>query len=158
MFFCDRNAQKSLFEKDHNWKKIQFSRLQTLKSNSSLTRQSSYGFRCESLHVGSLEKKTLTVSLITNYIWYNPYFYVLYWSPWYNYMNQGYNARKVISKVCASFVLHELSLGGNVNTRRMSQPYMGSIFHIKNQYSGLRELLCELSKFSKLNAFILLGY
>jgi len=26
-----------------------------------------------------------------------------------------------------------LSLGGNVNTRRMSQPDMGSIFHIKNQ-------------------------
>ena len=27
-----------------------------------------------------------------------------------------------------------LSLGGNVNTRRMSQPDMGSIFHIKNQW------------------------
>ena len=26
-----------------------------------------------------------------------------------------------------------LSLGGNVNTRRMLQPDMGSIFHIKNQ-------------------------
>ena len=26
-----------------------------------------------------------------------------------------------------------LSLGGNVNTRRMSKPDMGSIFHIKNQ-------------------------
>ena len=26
-----------------------------------------------------------------------------------------------------------LSLGGNVNTRRMSQPYMGSMFHIKYQ-------------------------
>ena len=26
-----------------------------------------------------------------------------------------------------------LSLGGNVNTRRMSNPDMGSIFHIKNQ-------------------------
>ena len=25
-----------------------------------------------------------------------------------------------------------LSLGGNVNTRRMSKPDMGSIFHIKN--------------------------
>ena len=26
-----------------------------------------------------------------------------------------------------------LSLGGNVNTRRMLQPDMGSIFHLKNQ-------------------------
>ena len=30
-----------------------------------------------------------------------------------------------------------LSLGGNVNTRRMSNPDMGSIFHIKNQYNIL---------------------
>ena len=30
-----------------------------------------------------------------------------------------------------------LSLGGNVNIRRMSQPDMGSIFHIKNQWNIL---------------------
>ena len=50
-----------------------------------------------------------------------------------------------------------LSLGGNVNTRRMSKPDMGSIFHIKKsmKYSDDRKLLCELSKF---NAFNLLGY
>ena len=48
-----------------------------------------------------------------------------------------------------------LSLGGNVNTRRMSEPDMGSIFHIKKsmKYSGHRKLLCELSKLSKFNAF-----
>ena len=42
----------------------------------------------------------------------------------------------------------------------MSQPNMGSIFHIKNQSNILviKKLLCELSKLSKLNAFILLGY
>ena len=40
-------------------------------------------------------------------------------------IRQGYNARKVISEEYASFVL---SLGGNVNTRRMSNPDMGSIF------------------------------
>ena len=54
-----------------------------------------------------------------------------------------------------------LSVGGNVNTRRMSQTDMGSIFnsHKKSmKYSGHRKLLCELSKLSKLNAFILLGY
>ena len=40
-----------------------------------------------------------------------------------------------------------LSLGGNVNTRRMLQPDIGSIFHIKKsmKYSGHRNLLCELS-------------
>ena len=53
-----------------------------------------------------------------------------------------------------------MSLGGNVNTRRMSKPDMGSIFHIKKsmKYSGHRKLLCELSKLSKFNAFNLLGY
>ena len=30
-----------------------------------------------------------------------------------------------------------LSLGGNVNTRRMSKPDMGSIFHINNQWTIL---------------------
>ena len=41
-----------------------------------------------------------------------------------------------------------LSLGGNVNTRRMS-------LHIKKlmKYSGHRKLLCELSKLSNFNAF-----
>ena len=45
-----------------------------------------------------------------------------------------------------------LSLGGNVNTRRMSKPDMGSIFHIKKsmKYSGHMKLLCELSKWSNL--------
>ena len=53
-----------------------------------------------------------------------------------------------------------LSLGRKVSTRRMSKPEMGSIFHIKKsmKYSGHRKLLCELSKFSKFNAFNLLGY
>ena len=53
-----------------------------------------------------------------------------------------------------------LSLGGKVNTRRISQPDMGPIFHIKKsmKYSGYRKLSCELPKLSKLNAFILLGY
>ena len=51
-----------------------------------------------------------------------------------------------------------LSLDGNVNTRRMSKPDMGSIFHIKNQRNILVTGLCELSKLSKFNAFNLLGY
>ena len=37
-----------------------------------------------------------------------------------------------------------LSLEGNINIRRTSQPDMGSIFHIQNQWK--RKLLCELSK------------
>ena len=52
-----------------------------------------------------------------------------------------------------------LSPGGNVNTRRMSKPNMGSILHIKiKKYSGHRNLLCKLLKLSKFNAFNLLGY
>ena len=73
---------------------------------------------------------------------------------------QGCNARKVISEVYTSFVLQCTVSGGNVNTRRMSKPDMGSIFHIKKsmKYSGHRKLLCELSKLSRLKAFNLLGY
>ena len=47
---------------------------------------------------------------------------------------QGYNARKVISEVYASFVLQCM------------------------KYSGHRKLLCDKSKLSKFNAFNLLGY
>ena len=46
---------------------------------------------------------------------------------------QGYDTRKVISEVCASFVLHCTVSGGNVKTRRISKPNMGSIFPIKKQ-------------------------
>ena len=62
---------------------------------------------------------------------------------------------KFFLDVYASFVLQYsvLSLGGNVNTRRVSKPHIGSIFHIKKsmKYSGNRKLSCELSKLSKLN-------
>ena len=69
---------------------------------------------------------------------------------------------KFFLEVYPSLVLQcTVSAGGNVNTRRMLQSDMGSIFHIKNQYNILviaRKLLCELSKLSKFNAFNLLGY
>ena len=47
-----------------------------------------------------------------------------------------------------------LSLGGNVNKRRMSKPDMGSIFHIKKsmKYSGRRKLLCKLSNLMRLTS------
>ena len=74
---------------------------------------------------------------------------------------QGCNARQVISEVCTHLLYWSvMSLGGNVNTRRMSKPDMGSIFNIKKsmKYFVHMKLLCELSKLSKFNAFILLGY
>jgi len=41
----------------------------------------------------------------------------------------------------------------------MDVPDMDPFSHKKSmKYSGHRKLLCKLSKFSKLNAFILLGY
>ena len=49
-----------------------------------------------------------------------------------NEPNQGCNEGKVISEVQTSFELQcTVSMGGNVNTRQMSQPDMGSIFHMK---------------------------
>ena len=49
-----------------------------------------------------------------------------------------------------------LFLGGNVNTRLMSKPDMGTIFHMKSQWT----ILCIMwkSKLSKFNAFNLHGY
>ena len=50
---------------------------------------------------------------------------------------------------CTDFLYFSLlSLGGNVNTRQILQPEMGSIFHIKKsmKYSGHRKLLWDLSK------------
>ena len=72
-------------------------------------------------------------------------------------MAQGYNARKVISEVIASFVLQcTVSLGGNVNTRWLSKPDMGSIIQIKNQWNILvrKLLICELSKLSKFSRLL----
>ena len=61
---------------------------------------------------------------------------------------QGCNARKVYT----SFVLQCTSLGGNVNTRRMSKPEMGSIFHINKsiKYSDHKQLLCEYQNYQNL--------
>ena len=55
-----------------------------------------------------------------------------------------------------------LSLGGNVNTRRMLKPDMGmgSIFHIKNtnEIFWSYETILWIIKIIKFNAFTLLGY
>ena len=58
---------------------------------------------------------------------------------------------KLFQKYTHLLYCRVLSLGGNVNTRRMLQPDMGSIFHIQKsvKYSG-RKLLYELSKLSNL--------
>ena len=55
--------------------------------------------------------------------------------------NQGCNARKVISEVYTSFVLH-----CTVYTRRMSKPDI----RIHLSHKKYRKLLCELSKLSNL--------
>jgi len=53
-------------------------------------------------------------------------------------IHQGCNARKVISQVYACFVLQCTVTGrGNVNSRWISKPDMGSIFHINNQWNIL---------------------
>ena len=67
---------------------------------------------------------------------------------------------KLFQKCTQFLYCSVLSLGGIVNSRRMSKPDMGSIYHIKKsmKYSGHRQILCELSKLSKFNAFNPLGY
>ena len=68
-------------------------------------------------------------------------------------MHQGYNARKVISELKHLLYCSVLSLGGNVNPRRMSQPDMGSIFHIKNQWNILVETIMWIIKIIKIEYF-----
>ena len=71
-------------------------------------------------------------------------------------MYQGNNARKVISEVCAFFVL-QCTVFGLKTQDGCLQPMTWDPFSQKQsiKYSCHRKLLCELSK---LNAFILLGY
>ena len=40
---------------------------------------------------------------------------------------------KLFQRYTHLFYCSVLSLGGNINKRRMSKPDMGSIFHMKNQ-------------------------
>ena len=66
---------------------------------------------------------------------------------------QRCNAKKELFQKCTHLLYCSvLSLGDNVNTRRMLPPDMGSIFHIKKsmKYSGRRTLLCVLSKLPNL--------
>ena len=59
---------------------------------------------------------------------------------------------KLFQKCTHRLYCSVLSQGGEVNTRRILQPDMVSIFPIKKsmKYSGHRKLLCELSKLSNL--------
>jgi len=75
-------------------------------------------------------------------------------------MAQGYNARKIISEVYASFAL-QCTVSGRYCKHKTDVTACHEIhlLHKKSmKYSGHRKLLWELSKFSKFSAFILLGY
>ena len=50
---------------------------------------------------------------------------------------QGWMQGKLFQKCTHLLYCSVLSLGANVNTRRMSKPDMGSIFHVKNQWNIL---------------------
>ena len=50
---------------------------------------------------------------------------------------QGFHARKLFQRCTHFLYCSVLSVGGNVNTRWMSQTDMGSIFHIKNLWNIL---------------------
>ena len=77
-----------------------------------------------------------------------------------NLKAQGYNVRKVISELYASFVLQCTVSGRQCKHKTDVTAWHGiHLSHKKSmKYSGLRKLICELSKLSKLNAFNILGY
>ena len=68
--------------------------------------------------------------------------------------NKDLMERKLFQRCTNLLYCSVLSLGGNVNTRRMSKPDMGSIFRINNQCNilviGNYYVNCELSKLSNL--------
>ena len=70
-------------------------------------------------------------------------------------ISQGTNARKVIPEVYAFFVLqHVLSLDGTVNTRRMSQPDLESIFtKIINEIFQSKKTIMWIFKIFKIQCF-----
>ena len=55
----------------------------------------------------------------------------------YIYLSKDVMQGKLFQKCTHLLYCSVLSLGGNVNTRRMSKPEMGSIFHIKNRWNIL---------------------
>ena len=73
--------------------------------------------------------------------------------------NQGNNARKVISEVYAFLVL-QCTVSGRKSKQNGCHSLTWDPFSQKQyiKYSGHRKLLCELSKFSKLYAYILFRY
>ena len=77
------------------------------------------------------------------------------------FLIQGYNARKVISKVYVRiFSTAVYCLWAICKHRTDVEACHGiHLSHKKSmKYSGHRKLLCEISKLSKFNAFNLLGY
>ena len=82
-------------------------------------------------------------SVLLFYIYSNPSYFKQLTSP---------PSTKVIMQRCTHLLYCSvLSLGGNVNTRRLSKPDMGSTFYIKiNEIFLSKEtILCEFSKLSK---------
>ena len=73
-------------------------------------------------------------------------------------LQQGTNARKVISEVYAFFVLQSTVFGRK--SKHMSLSDMESIFTqiFYEIFWSQETIICEFSKLSKLNAFNLLGY
>ena len=69
-------------------------------------------------------------------------------------IQQDVMQRKLFQKCTHLLYCNILSLGGHVNTRRMSKLDMGSIVHIKKsmKYSGRRKLLCKLSNLMRLTS------
>ena len=104
--------------------------------------------------------KTLSFKKLTKFLqhYLNPFYSLLFdLSIYFNfYQSKVTMLGKLFQRCTHLLYCSVLSLGGNVNTRPMSQPDMGSIFHIKKstKYSVHRKLLYELSKF---NAFNLQG-
>ena len=71
---------------------------------------------------------------------------------------KGTNARKVISGCTHFLYCSVLSLDGKVNTDGFDSLTWNPFSQDESmKYSGHRKLLCEFSKLSKLNAFLLLG-
>ena len=92
-------------------------------------------------------------------IWTFLGFLGIFWHVWaflgisfkiFDHLFQDYNASKVISEVNTSFVCNRMFLGGNVNTRQMSKPDMGSIYNPKRFESALTVLTYVFTWFSRL--------
>ena len=102
------------------------------------------------IHMGTLESFISSRMISMFIILKSDYFHLEFL-----YNSKDLMQRKLFQRCTHLFYCSVLSLGGNVNTRRMSKPDMVSIFHINNQWNILTIGNCSVINQNYRNSMLL---